>query len=165
MVMIVNNSNDLSQASTDNDDKSFQQYNLDGLDFKIVLSGDKTEGRYSLLEMVFSAEKENEIPLHLHSRETLIIYILEGNFSFRYGDEKIDGIQGTVLKFEKDIPHSYKKTGKSLGRLLILFIPAGFENFFLDLGLDRNKMKQSGDEDQVLLHVLEKKYGGKFVFG
>ena len=131
MVMIVNNSNDLSHASTDNDDKSFQQYNLDGLDFKIVLSGDKTEGRYSLLEMVFSAEKENEIPLHLHSRETLIIYILEGNFSFRYGDEKIDGIQGTVLKFEKDIPHSYKKTGKSLGRLLILFIPAGFDKRFV----------------------------------
>ena len=90
---------------------------------------------------------------------------MEGNFSFRYGDEKIDGIQGTVLKFEKDIPHSYKKTGKTSGRLLILFIPAGFENFFLDLGLDQNKMKQSGNEDQVLLHVLEKKYGGKFVFG
>ena len=165
MIMNVNNSNGLSRSSSDDDDKSFQQYNLDGLDFKIVLSGDKTGGKYSLLELTFSAEKENEIPLHLHSREALIIYILEGNFSFRYGHEKIDGIQGTVLKFEKDIPHSYKKNGKSLGRLLILYIPAGFENFFLDLGLDQSKMKQSGDEDQVLLHVLEKKYGGKFVFG
>jgi hypothetical protein len=48
--------------------------------------------------------------------------------------------------------------------LLELFIPAGFENFFLDLGLDQNKMTQSGEEDQVLLHVLEKKYSGKFVF-
>jgi len=49
--------------------------------------------------------------------------------------------------------------------LLILFFPAGFENFFLDLGLNQSKMKQSREEDQVLLHVLEKKYGGKFVFG
>jgi len=164
MVMNVNNTNNLSHSSND-DDKSFQQYDLDSIDFKIVLSGDKTGGRYSLLELYFSTEKENEIPLHLHSRETLIIYILEGNFSFRYGNEKIYGNQGTVLKFEKDIPHSYKKTGKTPGRLLILFIPAGFENFFLDLGLNQSKMKQSGDEDQVLLHVLEKKYGGKFVFG
>ena len=164
MVMNVNNSNNLSHSSND-DDRSFQQFDLDGIDFKIVLSGDKTGGKYSLLELHFSTEKENEIPLHLHSRETLVIYILEGNFSFKYGNEKIDGNQGTVLKFEKDIPHSYKKTGKIPGRLLILFFPSGFENFFLDLGLNQSKMKQSGEEDQVLLHVLEKKYGGKFVFG
>jgi len=164
MVMNVNNSKALSHDSND-DDRSFQQYDLDGLDFKIVLSGNKTGGKYSLLEILFSAEKENEIPLHLHSRETLIIYILEGNFSFRYGNEKIVGNQGTVLKFEKDIPHSYKKTGKTPGRLLILFIPAGFENFFKDVRLNQSKMKLSGEEDPVLLHVLEKKYGGKFVFG
>lgn len=162
--MNVNNSKALSHDSND-DDRSFQQYDLDGLDFKIVLSGNKTGGKYSLLEILFSAEKENEIPLHLHSRETLIIYILEGNFSFRYGNEKIVGNQGTVLKFEKDIPHSYKKTGKTPGRLLILFIPAGFENFFKDVRLNQSKMKLSGEEDPVLLHVLEKKYGGKFVFG
>jgi len=164
MVMNANNSKALSHDSND-DDKSFQQYDLDGLNFKIVLSGNKTGGKYSLLEILFSAEKENEIPLHLHSRETLIIYILEGNFSFRYGNEKIVGNQGTVLKFEKDIPHSYKKTGKTPGRLLILFIPAGFENFFKDVRLNQSKMKLSGEEDPVLLHVLEKKYGGKFVFG
>ena len=164
MVMNVNNSKVLSHDSKD-DDRSFQQYDLDGLDFRIVLSGNKTGGKYSLLEILFSAEKENEIPLHLHSRETLIIYILEGNFSFRYGNEKIVGNQGAVLKFEKDIPHSYKKTGKTPGRLLILFIPAGFENFFKDVRLNQSEMKLSGEEDPVLLHVLEKKYGGKFVFG
>jgi hypothetical protein len=48
--------------------------------------------------------------------------------------------------------------------LLELFIPADFENFFLDLGLDQNKMTQFDEEDQVLLHMLEKKYGRKFVF-
>ena len=164
MVMNVNNSNNLSHSSND-DDRSFQQFDLDGIDFKIVLSGDETSGKYSLLELHFSTEKENEIPLHLHRRETLVIFILEGTFSFKYGNEKIDGNQGTVIKFEKDIPHSYRKTGKTPGRLLILFFPAGFENFFLDLGLNQSKMKQSREEDQVLLHVLEKKYGGKFVFG
>ena len=43
MVMNVNNSNNLSHSSND-DDRSFQQYNLDGLDFKVVLSGEKTGG-------------------------------------------------------------------------------------------------------------------------
>ncbi len=60
MVMNVNNSKVLSHDSKD-DDRSFQQYDLDGLDFRIVLSGNKTGGKYSLLEILFSAEKENEI--------------------------------------------------------------------------------------------------------
>ena len=126
--MNVNNSNNLSHSSND-DDKSFQQFDLDGIDFNIVLSGNKTGGKYSLLELHFSTEKENEIPLHLHSRETLVIYILEGNFSFKYGNEKIDGNQGTVIKFEKDIPHSYRKTGKTPGRLLILFFLQASKTF------------------------------------
>ena len=36
MVMNVNNSNNLSHFSND-DDRSFQQFDLDGMDFKIVL--------------------------------------------------------------------------------------------------------------------------------
>jgi hypothetical protein len=61
MVMNVNDFNNLSHCSND-DDRSFQQYNLDNMDFKIVLSGNKTGRKYSLLEIQFSAEKENEIP-------------------------------------------------------------------------------------------------------
>ncbi len=59
----------------------------------------------------------------------------------------------------------------------MIFRPAGFENFFRDLGhssgmlvtkekIDENK-QQNGkmeEDDRVLLHLLEKKYGGKFVF-
>ncbi len=61
MVMNVNDFNNLSHCSND-DDRSFQQYNLDNMDFKIVLPGNKTGRKYSLLEIQFSAEKENEIP-------------------------------------------------------------------------------------------------------
>ena len=42
--------------------ESFQQYNLDSIDFKIALPENKTGIKYSLLKIQFSAEKENEIP-------------------------------------------------------------------------------------------------------
>lgn len=45
-----------------------------------------------------------------------------------------------------------------------MFIPAGFEHFFGDLGLTHRGLKEGRKEEQVLLHLLEKKYGGKFVF-
>ena len=49
MVMNVNNSNNLSHSSND-DDRSFQRFDLDGIDFKIVLSGNKTGGGNARLQ-------------------------------------------------------------------------------------------------------------------
>ena len=40
-----------------------------------------------------------------------------------------------VLKLEKNIEHSYKKVGNDKGKLLVLFEPAGFENYFRDLNI------------------------------
>lgn len=163
MVMNVNDPNEHDHHLT-YEEKSFQLYDLEGIDFKIVLSGKQTGEKYSLLEINFSAGKEKEIPLHKHSRETLIIYIMEGNFLFRYGDQNVVGEANAVLKFEKNIPHSYRKTGQGNGRLLILYIPAGFENFINDIRSTRLDSKEPSEKDQVLLHLLEKKYGGRFVF-
>lgn len=33
------------------------------------------------------------------------------------------------------IPHTYKNIGKSIGRLLSTIIPAGYENFFAEVGI------------------------------
>jgi hypothetical protein len=35
----------------------------------------------------------------------------------------------------KEIPHIYKNIGNSTGRLLCTVIPAGFENFFVEVGI------------------------------
>lgn len=43
--------------------------------------------------------------------------------------------QGDFLYQKKGIPHSYKNVGKNVGRLLFTIIPAGFENFFAEVGI------------------------------
>ena len=73
------------------------------------------------------------MPSHKHTKEDLIVYIIEGTFLIKYGKENMDRIPGTVLKFEKNIYHSYKKIGNDKGKLLILFTPAGLENYFRDI--------------------------------
>jgi hypothetical protein len=45
-----------------------------------------------------------------------------------------------------------------------MFIPSGFENFFDDMDFSDTRHQETKKENQVLLHLLEKKYGGKFVF-
>ncbi|WP_415309605.1 cupin domain-containing protein [Candidatus Nitrosocosmicus sp. FF01] len=161
--MNANNPNN-SSGSRNDQGKTYQIFNMDLLDFKIVLSGEQTGGKYSLLEIQLLGEEDLEVPMHSHSKEKLIVYVMEGKFLFKQGKEIIHAEKEKILILEKDIPHSYRKIGKEKGTLLIMFIPGGFENFFTDLGLTNRKQQKSSNEDQVLLHLLEKKYGGKFVF-
>ncbi len=163
MPMNANNSNN-SSGSRNDQGKTYQIFNMDLLDFEIVLSGEQTGGKYSLLEIQLLGEEDLEVPMHSHSKEKLIVYVMEGKFLFKQGKEIIDAEKEKILILEKDIPHSYRKIGKEKGTLLIMFIPGGFENFLTDLGLTNRKQQKSSNEDQVLLHLLEKKYGGQFVF-
>jgi hypothetical protein len=41
---------------------------------------------------------------------------------------------GAFLHLKKGIPHAYKNIGNSTGRLLLQYMPAGFENFFAEVG-------------------------------
>lgn len=163
MPMNANNPNN-SSGSRNDQGKTYQIFNMDLLDFEIVLSGEQTGGKYSLLEIQLLGEEDLEVPMHSHSKEKLIVYVMEGKFLFKQGKEIIHAEKEKILILEKDIPHSYRKIGKEKGTLLIMFIPGGFENFFTDMGLTNRKQQKSSNEDQVLLHLLEKKYGGKFVF-
>jgi hypothetical protein len=54
--------------------------------------------------MKFPSEKEKEMTLYKHTKEGLIVYIMEGTFLIKYGNENINGIQDTVLKLEKKHP-------------------------------------------------------------
>jgi quercetin dioxygenase-like cupin family protein len=84
------------------------------------------QDKYPLVEMLFPSKEEKEIPLHRHSKETVIISIIEGNFLFRYGKENIKGDKKMTFKFEKNIPHSYNYKNLSIPQsnfmlLLLLF--------------------------------------------
>lgn len=151
--------------------KIYRKYKVDEIIYKIILNGQDSDGKYSLIEMEFPSEKEKEIPLHKHSKEDVIIYVIEGAFSIKSVNENVNAIPGTVIKLEKNKEHSYKKVGNNKGKLLALFEPAGFENYFRDL----NSLLSSSDspigndleifdedDDRIRFHLLEKTYGWTF---
>ena len=127
--------------------KSISGFEYRLLECKIILSGEQTGGRYSLIEIHFLGSEDLEVPLHLHNREKLIVYVMEGRFLFKYGKDIIHVQKGKILILEKAIPHTYKKIGNDKGKLLIMFIPSGFENFFGDIGLSDTKPQKTKKED------------------
>ena len=161
-----------SKESSDhsNSNQSHKKYMIDEIIYTIILNGKESDGKYSLVEITFPSEKEKEIPLHKHAKEDIMIYIIEGEFLIQQENKNINGVPGMVLKLEKNIEHSYKKVGDDMGKLLILFEPAGFENYFRDLNslpssspINEDLRILGKDDDRLRLHLLEKNYGWTFI--
>lgn len=95
-----------------------------------------------------------------------MVYVISGIFLFRNSTESIHGKKGTVIKFEKDIPHSYPKIGKEEeGRLLVIYTPAGFESFFAEIESSHVYGRTDTVEyDPIMLQLLEKRYGWRLLF-
>ena len=145
---------------------SDRYYTLNGVRYRILVSGNQTQNGYSLIEATFPPGEESEIPLHTRSKESVVVYVLKGEFVFVYNQETKKSNQGTILKFEIDLPLSYKKSNNNdEGKLLFLYTPAGFENFFKDLErLNVTNFKMFSDGDPILLQLLENNYGWRFIF-
>ena len=151
--------------------KIYQKYQIDELTYTIILNGDRSDGKYSLIEIEFLSDREKEIPLHKHTKEDIIIYVIEGDFLIQKGNETINTKPGMSMKLERNIEHSYKKIGNNRGKLLVIFEPAGFENYFGDLNslhsssdsfIDNDLHVFDKDDDRIRLHLLEKTYGWAF---
>lgn len=164
MVMNVDSSNNtINYSNTGGED--FQYYNLDGMIFKILLSSNQTKEKYSCIEILFPAGCEKEIPLHSQSKESVIVCVIQGDFLIRHSEENIEGKEGFVLKIEKNIPRSFKKIGENEGLLLVFYIPGGFENFFREIGTAHiENSKKFGEDDPIMVRLLEKNYGIRIFF-
>ncbi len=102
--------------------------------YTFLLTGQETEGRYTILEI--SSPPGGGTPLHKHSGETEGFYVVDGEFSFQYGDNNISAKPGTFLHLKKEISHRYTNIGSTTGRMLLTISPSGFENFFAETGIE-----------------------------
>jgi quercetin dioxygenase-like cupin family protein len=74
-----------------------------------------------------------DTPLHVHSREDELFYILEGDHIVTLGDQEHRMGPGDVLFAPRGIPHAQRRVDPGVGRELIVLTPGGFEQFFRDL--------------------------------
>src|SRR5436190_2282985 len=95
--------------------------------YRILASGRQTGDVYTLSEIRVSPN--NGPPPHVHSREDESFFVVEGEITFRIGDEKIVAQPGTFILGPRGVAHTFKNTGQSPARMLVLVMPPGFENF------------------------------------
>jgi quercetin dioxygenase-like cupin family protein len=98
----------------------------------VKATGEQTGGAFSLIDNVGPAAGES--PYHVHHSEDEAFYVLEGEIIVYVGDEKIKAEPGTWVYGPREVPHGFRIEGDSPARFLLLYTPAGFEQFFVEAG-------------------------------
>src|SRR5687767_763340 len=95
----------------------------------VKASADVTGGSFT----VFEENDPVDTPLHVHTHEDELFYVLEGEHVFRVGDREHRAGPGGVVFAPRGVPHSQRRVVPRTGRLLVLTSPAGLEGFFREL--------------------------------
>src|SRR6478736_6328324 len=100
--------------------------------YRFLVTGDETGGRYALWETVVAPG--GGPPPHTHSREEEGFYVLDGEVTFRHGDEVIRAGPGTFLNMPVGSLHTFRNDTARPARMLVSVAPAGLERMFAEVG-------------------------------
>jgi mannose-6-phosphate isomerase-like protein (cupin superfamily) len=97
----------------------------------ILLSGGETGGQLAVWESV--QKPGSEPPLHVHHTTDETFLVMEGAMRFMVGDQILDAPAGSVVFAPRGVPHTFKIKSPQ-ARAITLCTPAGFEEWFRELG-------------------------------
>ena len=93
----------------------------------IFVSGEDTGGAYCLLDLRVAPGKG--VPRHTHTSEDEAYLVLSGELEAIVGDQVFTLRAGETLIAPRNIPHQLRNSGTIANHYLIMFSPAGFEEF------------------------------------
>jgi quercetin dioxygenase-like cupin family protein len=130
---------------------------------EVKVGAEETGGAYGLVESIVPAGWSP--PLHVHRREDEAFYVLEGEFTFRCGDETFSGGPGTYVFLPRDVPHTFVAEGDEPGRLLTLVSPGGGERFFVEAArpAEDDGLPPAGPIDVARLQQVAERFGNEIV--
>ena len=89
--------------------------------FDLKLLADQTGQSIMLFEETVPAGTRSTHHLHHDSDE--VVWVLEGEFTFKIGDEVFSGGPGTCAFLPRNVPHAWKSNGPETGRAVFLYTP------------------------------------------
>ena len=94
--------------------------------------GEETGGQFWALEGL--ADHNMAVPLHSHSREDEIWYVLEGKITFTIGDRVLEAGPGSFAYIPRNTPHTFQVRSET-ARWFGFGTPAGLDHWFFETGV------------------------------
>ena len=115
------------------DDPTAVHLSVVGNTYTILVSGEDTEGRYSLIDMF--VPPGGGPPAHRHDFEESFT-VLEGEIEATFRGEKLSLRTGQVIQIPANAPHQFRNNSEQPARLLCTCSPAGQEGMFREIGVE-----------------------------
>ncbi len=137
-------------------DSEGNKLNVLGDNQNIKLTGEDTNGQYTLIEQ--NNEPGTRIPPHVHENEDEVFQVLEGQVEMSIGDKMTTLNAGDIIFCPKGVPHSWKIVGEEKARAMLSIFPSGLEGMFKELA-----KLPAGPPDMEKVTKICGKYNLKFV--
>ncbi len=120
----------------------------------VKLAPDDSNGAFALMEDNLKA-RNSRSALHLHREQRRKpFYILEGVVNFYLDGDWLTAEPGACVHIPPDVPHALDLPGCGTARLLMIFQPAGFDQFLAELA----RLSDAQLADEKLMAELNEKY-------
>jgi quercetin dioxygenase-like cupin family protein len=113
------------------DAASLPHLSIAGGTYTVLLTGEDTAGRYTLIDMY--VPPGGGPPRHRHDFEEMFT-VLEGEIELTFRGTASTARAGETVNVPANAPHSFRNTGDRHARLLCMCAPAGQERFFAAVG-------------------------------
>lgn len=140
------------------DGRTAAPLNVVGEEVLVKVSGTDSNGEIAFFHLV--APPMSGPPLHFHTREDEVFYVLEGELIFQIDERRIVAVAGTTIYLRRGTRHAYQNFGNRPVRLLIAVTPAGLDRFFVELSA---RTGEASLPDLALVEELDVKYGLKTI--
>jgi quercetin dioxygenase-like cupin family protein len=132
-----------------------------GAVLEIVIDGAQTDGAYAVAEDRSSPGFGP--PPHVHANEDEAFYVIEGEYLFGSDEGEVRAGPGTFVHAPKGHLHWWRNAGDGPGRHLEIFVPAGLERMFEEIGdpVDDRDATPPPPDPARLLEVASR-YGVEF---
>jgi len=112
-------------------DQSLSHIGLVGDTYTILVSGEQTDGKYTMIDM--HVPPGGGPPPHRHDFEEAFT-ILSGAVNVTFRGETVVAHAGETINVPANAPHAFTNAGEEPARVLCLCAPAGQEQFFTLVG-------------------------------
>lgn len=97
----------------------------------IKVSAKDTSGKLTVFE--YTGHVKGGPPLHLHEKQDEMFFILEGEYTFKVGEDIYHLATGDMIFLPRKVPHCFAQTTDK-GKMLFMFQPSGkMEDYFRKL--------------------------------
>jgi quercetin dioxygenase-like cupin family protein len=123
----------INQTITTIDNEQGQSLSVVGDSYRILISGEQTDGNYAVIDML--VPPGGGPGPHAHKDFQEMFYIVEGEIDFKMEGGNYKAKKGSFV----NIPlggavHCFKNTTNDIAHLLCTVVPAGLDAFFQEIG-------------------------------